>query len=117
MEGMNISGFDDLLNDIDNMEISEQKEKKALKEAGEKFEKAMQDNIAVDSGYSKKQIKNRTSRNSDGDLCQKIYIDDFYYHFDEFGSSKSKKNVGKIERATDDIADDVINEAFKSILN
>ena len=81
------------------------------------FENAMQDNIAVDSGYSKKQIKNRTSRNSDGDLCQKIYIDDFYYHFDEYGSSKSKKNVGKIERATDDIADDVINEAFKSILN
>lgn len=116
MSDINISGFDELIDYMKKCEISEQKEKKALKEAGETFKKSFDENIAVDTGNAKRSIKNTTVRNSDGDLCQRVYVNAFYEMFDEFGTSKSKKNVGRIERAIDSVENEALEKATNILI-
>lgn len=112
---MQTTGFDELIAELEGMEISEQKEKKALSEAGEVFKQAFEENIAVDTGRSKRNIKKTIKRLEDGNLGCKVYINSWYYKFEEYGNSKNKKNIGRIARAIENVTDEAVKKA-KDIL-
>lgn len=112
---MEINGFDEIFSMLDDMEIGDGKVKKALNTGGDEFKKAMETSIVVKTGKSKKSIKKSISR-IDGDLVCKITIRRWYYGFDEWGTSKNKKNIGKVENAVSSITDKVFELVKKEVL-
>lgn len=115
---LELDGFDDLIEEINKLDISKTKERKILKAGGEIIKEAMEKDIAVDTEKSKRSIKS-SIRNSDEGLESVTKVNNWYYTFDEWGTSKNKKNVGKIEKAVDNVVDKVYKiaseEAFKGI--
>lgn len=115
---MELDGFDDLIQEINKLDISSSKERKILKAGGEIIKEAMEKNIVVDTGRSKASIKS-SIRNTDEGIESVAKVNNWYYTFDEWGTSKNKKNVGKIEKAVDNVVDKVYKiaseEVFKGI--
>lgn len=112
---MRINGFEELAESMRDLEISEQKEKLALRSAGDVFVKAFQDAVAEDSGASKRSIKRTISR-ADGMAVCRVYVGTWYYSFPEFGTSKDKSNVGRVERAIESCAEKAIQVATDIML-
>lgn len=110
-----MTGFDNLIEELDKYEISEQKEKRALNAAGEIYKNAIEEAVVVKTGKSKRSVTKKIKRLDDGNLGCRIYIKNWYYNFEEWGTSRNKKNVGKVERAINDVTENAVNEA-KDIL-
>lgn len=111
---LELSGFDDLIEEIEKLDISEAKERKILKAGGEIIEKAMKDSVAVDTGKSKKSIKS-SIKNTDEGLASVTKVGEWYYTFPEWGTSKSKKNVGRIEKAINNIEDKIYSTVEREV--
>lgn len=110
MDNFKIDGLDELIDFVESMEISEQKERRALRASGEIIKKSMEDSIVEDSGYSKKSIKQSIKKLDDG-LYSVVEVGSWYYPFEEYGTSQNKSNVGKIERNLQNAIEDAVEES------
>lgn len=79
-------------------EISDYELKKIANEIGDINVKAMQSSIATDTGKSKSSIKAKIKR-VDGGIEVNIAPHTYYYGYQEWGTSKDKKNIGRLATA------------------
>lgn len=110
-----IKGFDDIFKDLDDMNISDKKKRKALKEGAEIVRQAVIDNSPEASGQMKKRWKSKIKR-FDGDLGFEIKGDTVQDIENEFGSSKNKKHIGFFSNAVDKVTDKAVNSISKGVL-
>lgn len=114
--GIEIKGFDDIFEELDDMNISDRKKRNALKEGAEIARQAVIDNSPVATGRMKKRWKSIIKR-FDGNLGFEIRGDTVQDIENEFGSSKNKKHIGFFSNAVDKVSNEVVNiiaeEVFK----
>lgn len=110
-----IKGFDDIFNDLDDMNISDRKKRTALKSGSEIIIRAVEDNSPARTGKMKKRWKN-TIKRFDGDLGFEIKGDTVQDIENEFGSSKNKKHIGFFSNAVDKVTDKAVNIISKGVL-
>ncbi|HDO9489811.1 MULTISPECIES: HK97-gp10 family putative phage morphogenesis protein [Clostridium] len=110
-----IKGFDDIFNDLDDMNISDKKKRKALKDGAEIVKQSVIDNSPEASGQMKKRWKS-TIKRFDGDLGFEIKGDTVQDIENEFGSSKNKKHIGFFSNAVDKVSDKAVNIIAKEVL-
>lgn len=111
-----IIGFDDVFKDLDDMNISDIKKRKALKAGAEVIVKAVEDNSPQRTGKMKGSWKSSIKK-FDGNLGFEVRGNTPQDIENEFGSSKNKKHVGFFSRAVDRSADEAVaviaREVFK----
>lgn len=110
-----IKGFDDIFNDLDDMNISDKKKRIALREGAEIVRQAVIDNSPVRSGKMKKRWKS-TIKRFDGNLGFEVRGDTVQDIENEFGSSKNKKHIGFFSNAVDKVTDKAVNSISKGVL-
>ena len=110
-----IRGFEDIFKDLDDMNISDKKKRRALKEGVEIVKQAVIDNSPVATGNMKKRWKS-TIKRFDGNLGFEVKGDTVQDIENEFGSSKNKKHIGFFSKAVDKVSDKVINIIANEVL-
>lgn len=110
-----IKGFDDIFNDLDDMNISDKKKRIALREGAEIVKQSVIDNSPVRSGKMKKRWKS-TIKRFDGNLGFEVKGDTVQDIENEFGSSKNKKHIGFFSSAVDKVTDKAVNSISKGVL-
>ena len=110
-----IKGFDDIFKDLDDMNISDRKKRKALKEGAEIVRQSVVDNSPVRTGRMKKRWKS-TIKRFDGNLGFEIKGDTVQDIENEFGSIKNKKHIGFFSNAVDKVSDKAVNVIAKGVL-
>ena len=113
--GIEIKGFDDIFKDLDDMNISDKKKRRVLREGAEIAKQAVIDNSPVRTGKMKKRWKS-TIKRFDGNLGFEVRGDTPQDIENEFGSSKNKKHIGFFSSAVDKVSDKVVNVIAKGVL-
>ena len=96
-------------------EITEVEVKKVLNKIGDVVVDKMQSDIAVDTANAQKSIKKHLKR-MDGGWGVAIYPSTRYYYYQEVGTKKDKKNIGRLLGAIVDTQAECFNIA-KEVLN
>ena len=99
-------GLDDVLEALKDLEISEQKQRAVLSKCGDMVKEAKEEASAVLTGYTKNSIK-KTNKKVDGAVAVEVKVTGWDSLFQEFGSSKVKKHVGKFANAVNSVEDKV----------
>lgn len=105
---MSVTGIEEaesLLKELNDIQL-----RKIANQIGDIVVDSMKANIAVKSGASKASIKKKISK-CDGGLKVSISPHTRYYIHDEFGTSKDKKNIGRLFRAIEGSKSQCINTA------
>jgi HK97 gp10 family phage protein len=110
-----IKGFDDIFNDLEDMNISDKRKRRALKEGSEIVKQAIIDNSPVSSGRMKKRWKS-TIKRFDGNLGFEVKGDTVQDIENEFGSSKNKKHIGFFSKAVDKVSNKAVNIIANEVL-
>lgn len=110
-----IDGFDELENMLQNMTISEEDEKKAMKKAIEVIAAEVEKNTPKRTGKLKKSIK-KTVKKEELDTVGIVNLGKFYDIFQEFGTSQQKTHVGFFERSINKSEDDAIRALSDELL-
>lgn len=110
-----IKGFDDIFKDLDDMNISDRKKRKALKEGAEIVRQSVVDNSPVRTEQMKKRWKS-TIKRFDGNLGFEIRGDTVQDIENEFGSSKNKKHIGFFSNAVDKVSDKAVKVIAEEVL-
>lgn len=108
--------FEDLIKEFEEMEISEEKQKKALKVGGAIIYKNVVDNAPYLKGFTKKSIKNKIKK-IDGDIACVISVNSWDAIFTEFGTSKSRKHIGWFTRAVEDVEEEAVKKIAEVVLS
>lgn len=111
-----IEGFEDIFKDLDDMNISDTKKKKALRSGAEIVLKSVVDNSPVRTGRMKKRWKSRIRR-IDGDLGFEVKGDTLEDIYNEFGSSKNKEHIGFFSKAVDKVSDRAVQTIVNEVLD
>jgi len=98
MNGIEIDGFDDLEEILKGMTITEQDEKRAMRKALKPIADGVEKDTPERTGKLKRTLKTTVKR-EDLAIVGIIRFGAFWDVFQEFGTSKSKKNVGFFERS------------------
>lgn len=113
---LEIKGFDDIFKDLDDMNISDSRKRKALNNSAEIIRSAVEENSPVRTGRMKRSWKKSIKR-FDGNLGFEVRGNTVQDIVNELGSSKNKKHVGFFSKAVDKTADKavkiIIKEVFK----
>ena len=96
-------------------EITEVEVKKVLNKIGDVVVDKMQSDIAVDTANAQKSVKKHLKR-MDGGWGVAIYPSTRYYYYQEIGTKKDKKNIGRLLGAIVDTQAECFNIA-KEVLN
>ena len=96
-------------------EITEVEVKKVLNKIGDVVVDKMQSDIAVDTANAQKSVKKHLKR-MDGGWGVAIYPSTRYYYYQEVGTKKDKKNIGRLLGAIVDTQAECFNIA-KEVLN
>lgn len=115
-DGISITGLDELIKMCEDMEISEQKQRKALNIAGNIILEATQENAPDVSGYTKDSIKKKVSSKNNEVTCE-IASTAWDSVFTEYGSSKNKKYIGWFSNSVESSMEEAINAMKEVILN
>lgn len=114
--GIELSGFNELESLLQDMTIDEADEKKAMREAisiiGEEVEK----NTPVGSTQRLKKSLKRQVKKEGFATVGIVRFGVFWDMFQEFGTSKSKKNVGFFERSVNRSQDNALNKLANELL-
>lgn len=114
--GIEIKGFDELFENLDDMNISDKKKRAALKGSAEIIRQAVENASPVRSGRMKKSWKASIKR-FDGNLGFEVRGNTQQDIENEFGSSKNKKHVGFFSRAVDSKSDEAVRNIIKGVLD
>ena len=96
-------------------EITEVEVKKVLNKIGDVVVDKMQSDIAVDTANAQKSVKKHLKR-MDGGWGVAIYPSTRYYYYQEVGTKKDKKNIGRLLGAIVDTQAECF-EIAKEVLN
>ena len=96
-------------------EITEVEVKKVLNKIGDVVVDKMQSDIAVDTANAQKSVKKHLKR-MDGGWGVAIYPSTRYYYYQEIGTKKDKKNIGRLLGAIVDTQAECF-EIAKEVLN
>lgn len=116
MNGIEISGFDDFENLLQDMTISDLDEKKAMKKAIEVIAVGVERDTPIGNSGKLKKIK-RSIKKEVFATVGKIELGAFYGMFDEYGTSHSKKHVGFFETSVNRTQDQAIEVLKNELLN
>lgn len=109
-----IKGFDDVFKELDDMNISDRKKRRVLKEGAEIVRQAIINNSPVKTGNMKKRWQAKIKR-FDGNLGFEVKGDTVEDIENEFGSSKNKKHIGFFSNAVDEVSDKAVSIIAKEI--
>lgn len=112
--GLDIEGLDDLVDFLDDMEISEQLERKTLNVMGDIALEGAKNNAPVDTGKLKNSIKKSVRKGENG-LEVIVGSDKWYAGFVDWGTSKDRSNVYFMEKAVDEVEDEILDAALESL--
>lgn len=115
MSGIEVQGLDELDKLFHDIEITEQKEKKALKLALDLYSSSAKNSAPRLTGHTEKSIKSKIGRH-DGNLAAITKVNAWDAIFGEYGSSKNKKYVGWFSNAVDNTTTEAINIVKEIIL-
>lgn len=110
-----IKGFDDIFKNLDDMNISDTKKRKALKIGAEIVRNEVIKNTPVNTGRMKKRWKS-SIRRIDGDLGFEVKGDTLEDIYNEFGSSKNKKHIGFFSNSVDKVSDKAVKTIIDEVL-
>lgn len=115
MASIEIDGFDDLEELLQDMTITPADEKKAMKKALEPIYEEVMNNAPDSSGDLKRQIKTSVKK-EDFATVGTVKLGAWYSAFNEFGTSKSKKHIGFFERSVNSTKDQAIKILTEELL-
>jgi HK97 gp10 family phage protein len=115
MASIDIDGFDDLEQLLQDMTITPSDEKKAMKKALEPIAQEVEMNAPERTGYSRKQIKTTVNK-EDFATIGRVKLGAWYSIFNEFGTSQSKKWIGFFERSVNKAKDEAIEILTRELL-
>lgn len=107
MTGIEVTGLEDLIDDIESMTITDSDEKKIMKYAIEPAVQEVNNNAPRYKGDLQKDIKS-TVKKVDFATVGQIKLNKWYSMFTEYGTSQSKAHVGWFERSINNTLDEVI---------
>lgn len=110
-----IEGFDDIFDEIKNMEISTSKKRKVLNQVGDVLVDGIEPHLPKRTGRYRKELAKHIRQLDEG-LSVVVNSNAFYDIFEEFGTSKSKKNVGSFEKGVNSVADKAAEIAIKELI-
>jgi HK97 gp10 family phage protein len=113
--GIEIDGFDGLEELLQDMTVTEQDEKRAMKKALSPITDEVTKNAPSKSGRLKKSIKTSV-KVEDFAVVGRVRINSFYGCFQEFGTSQQKANIGFFERSVNKSSGESINILAKELL-
>lgn len=113
---LEIKGFDDVFKDLDDMNISDTKKRRALRNGAEIILNSIQKNSPKRSGSLKDRWKSKITR-IDGDLGFEIKGDTLQDIYNEFGSSDNKKHIGFFSNAVDQVSNKAINIIVEEVFD
>lgn len=111
-----IQGFEDVFKDLDDMNISDAKKKRALNSGAEIVLEAVKKASPVRTGRMRDRWKARIRR-IDGDLGFEVKGDTLEDIYNEFGSTSNKQHIGFFSKAVDKVADRVVNTVISEVLD
>ncbi len=115
MPGIELEGFDELENLLQDITIDETDEKKAMKSAINVIGDEVEKNTPEGTTGRLKRIK-KTVKKEGLATVGIIKMGAFYDIFQEFGTSKSKKNAGFFERSVNKTQDEAMEILTKELL-
>lgn len=116
MDGIELEGMEEFTDMLVDMTIDESDEKKAMKKAIEPIYQEAYVNAPQRTGKLKKGIKKQV-RKEDLATVGIIKLGVFYSMFNEFGTSKSKKNIGFFERSVEKSKGEALKILAKELLD
>lgn len=115
MAGIELQGFEELENLLQDMTIDEYDEKKAIKKAIDIIANEVEKNTPMGATGRLKRLK-KTVKKEGLATVGIIKMGAFYDIFQEFGTSKSKKNVGFFERSVNKTQDQAVEILSNELL-
>jgi HK97 gp10 family phage protein len=109
-----IEGIDDLFDELKDMEISDAKKKKALRDCGDILVDGIKPNLPKRSGKFRDSVKRRIVRLDVG-LSVVVSSGKFYDVFQEYGTSQQKSNVGTFEKGVTSSQDKAVEAVIKEL--
>ena len=116
MSYIQVEGFDEVFIELDDMDISDFKKRKALNAAADD---AIE--VASDASYRRtgklSRSWNKRSKRVDGNIGVQVYSKSFHDIYNELGSSKNKKHIGFFSRAIDRNTDKFMETIERGVLD
>jgi HK97 gp10 family phage protein len=116
MNGIEVNGLDELTEFFEEMTLTEADERKAMKKAMEPVAKQLETDTPKGSTKKLSKVKISIVR-EDFATVGKIRLGAWWDIFQEFGTSKSKKNAGFFERSINSTNDKAIGILANELLN
>lgn len=114
--GIEVDGFDDLENMLQDMTLTDEDQKKAMKAALIPAYEATQEDTPVRTDILKKSEKMQVKK-EDFAVVGVIKYGAFWDIFNEFGTSKDKSHVGFFEKAINRSTDKVVEILAQELLS
>ena len=114
--GFEIVGFDDVFKDLDDMNISDQKKRRALRIGCDIVKSEIEEATPIRTSKMKESWKG-TIKRFDGNLGFEIKGDTPQDIENEYGSSRNKKHVGFFSKAVDRVTDKAVNAIAREIFD
>lgn len=116
MSSIELEGFEELEELVQDMTLTEADEKKAMKKAINVIHKVVESNTPVGpTGKMKKEIKEKISKD-DFSITGQVIMGAWYTGFEEFGTSQQKGHVGFFERSVNSVQDEAVGILAKELL-
>lgn len=113
-----IEGVEELKKYLENNEMSEQKERNILKKVGEIIKSEVEKNTPKKTGKLKKNVMVKIKKLYGGTSVIVDFNNNVFWDiFQEFGTSKQRKNIGFFSRSINNVEEEVLrvikNEVYK----
>lgn len=116
MSGIELDGFEELENIVQDMTLTEADEKKAMKSAIDVIYNVVESNTPVgETGNMKEKIKEKVSKD-DFSVIGQVIMGEWYTGFEEFGTSQQKHHVGFFERSVNSSENEALEVLAKGLL-
>jgi HK97 gp10 family phage protein len=116
MSGIQIEGFEELEELLQDMTIDESDEKKAIRKAIDVIGDEVEKNTPVGATEKLKKIKKSVKKEGFATVGT-VKMGAFYDIFQEFGTSQQKKHIGFFERSVEKSKDEAIEILGKELLD
>lgn len=116
MSGIELEGFEELEELLQDMTLTETDEKKAMKASIDVIYNAVESNTPVgETGNMKEKIKEKVSKD-DFSITGQVIMGEWYTGFEEFGTSQQKHHVGFFERSVNSSQNEALEVLAKGLL-
>lgn len=115
MATIEIEGFEELEQILQDMTITDAQEKRAMKKALEPIYEEVMRNAPESTGNLKRQIKTSVKK-EDFSTIGTVKLGAWYSLFNEFGTSRNKSHIGFFERSVNSTKDEAIKILTEELL-